>query len=316
MIGSVERGLAAGAAGTTALTAATYLDMAWRGRPPSRTPERVVDAIASAVGRSVPGSRTQQDARRTGLGALAGIGNGLLTGVLASTVRSAGIRFSPTVGAVVAGGAAMAATDVPAAVLGVTDPRTWSSGDWLSDAVPHLAYGVAAQAVLEAVPTDRERAEPRRPARAGLVVRSLLLGVATGSRSSLGLGAPALFARRRPGRPGWRSALSRLGALAVVSTEVAVDKRPETPERTSAAGLPPRFVGAVAGASRLAAEERMNAAVPALGAAAGAALGSWGGLGWRRWAAGRMPDVQAGFIEDGVALLLAGAACLPGRRSR
>jgi hypothetical protein len=37
------------------------------------------------------------------------------------------------------------------------------------------------------------------------------------------------------------------------------------------------------------------------------------GWGWRRWAAGRVPDWQAGLIEDAVALVLAGLACLPGR---
>lgn len=34
-------GLAAGAAGTTALNAVTYLDMALRGRPASTTPEEI-----------------------------------------------------------------------------------------------------------------------------------------------------------------------------------------------------------------------------------------------------------------------------------
>jgi hypothetical protein len=45
----------------------------------------------------------------------------------------------------------MAATNGPMVVLGVTDVRTWSAADWLSDAVPHLAYGVVTTAVLDAL---------------------------------------------------------------------------------------------------------------------------------------------------------------------
>jgi hypothetical protein len=33
-------------------------------------------------------------------------------------------------------------------VLKITDPRQWSTSDWLSDLVPHLAYGVVAAAAL------------------------------------------------------------------------------------------------------------------------------------------------------------------------
>ena len=35
----------------------------------------------------------------------------------------------------------MAATDAGNVALGLTDPREWSASDWLSDLVPHLAYG-------------------------------------------------------------------------------------------------------------------------------------------------------------------------------
>ena len=48
--------------------------------------------------------------------------------------------------AVVAGLAGSA----PMAAIGVTGPRTWSRADWLSDAVPHLVYGIAAAAGLSA----------------------------------------------------------------------------------------------------------------------------------------------------------------------
>jgi hypothetical protein len=42
----------------------------------------------------------------------------------------------------------MAATDVGMYRLGVTDPKTWDASSWLSDAIPHLAYGVATWALL------------------------------------------------------------------------------------------------------------------------------------------------------------------------
>jgi hypothetical protein len=29
----------------------------------------------------------------------------------------------------------------PMTAMGLTDPRTWSRTDWLSDVLPHLAYG-------------------------------------------------------------------------------------------------------------------------------------------------------------------------------
>jgi hypothetical protein len=306
VIGSFARGLAAGAAGTTVLNAVSYLDMALRGRPASSVPGTLVDVVAGRIGRDIPGKGREKDSRREALGALAGIANGLGTGVLASAARSAGVRFSAPVGAVLTGAAAMAATDVPIAALGVSDPRTWTPADWAADAVPHLAYGAAVQAVLGAVPTGRERATPRNPARFALTVRSALLGVAGGARSSLGYAGPALTSRDS-------SNVARLGAVASVGAEMVLDKRPGIPDRTSAAGLPARFVDAMVGAGRLAARERANAAWPVVAGAAGAAAGSWGGLGWRRWAGSRMPDWQAGLIEDGVAVLLAALACLPGR---
>jgi hypothetical protein len=307
MTGTFARGLIAGAAGTTALNAVTYLDMALRGRPASTVPEQFVDALADTAGTAVPGRGRIRDARRSGLGALAGIVNGLGVGVLASLARSAGVRMPGPVGAVVTGAAAMAATDVPVAALSVSDPRAWTTADWVADAVPHLAYGAAAQAVVSAIPTPRERTLPRQPAPTGLVGRSLVLGVAVGSRSSLGVAGPTLTAADTSG-------LKKLGALASLGGELYVDKQPGTPDRTSAGALPARLASGATGAGLLARRQGANAALPVLAGVVGSAAGSFGGLGWRRWASSRMPDWQAAVIEDGVALLLAAAACLPGRR--
>lgn len=37
-----------------------------------------------------------------------------------------------------------------ASFLGVTDPRRWHANAWLSDFIPHLAYGLATASVYEA----------------------------------------------------------------------------------------------------------------------------------------------------------------------
>ena len=306
MTGVVARGLAAGAVGTTVLNAVTHLDVLWRGRAPSGTPERVVDALAGRLAGGVPGHGAVREHRRTALGALSGIGTGLGVGVLASVARAAGVRFSGPAGAVVTGAAAMAATDLPVAALGVSDPRTWGAADWVADAVPHLAYGAAVQGVLAAVPVPREQRDRRTPAQAGLVLRSAALGLATGGRSSLGLAAPTLT------DPGSGRG-SRFAALAVVTGELVADKQPAAPARTGPAGLPPRVLDAAIGAGKLATREGANGAAPVVAAALGALAGSFGGLAWRRWAAARVPDWQAALAEDAVAVALAAAACLPGR---
>ena len=54
MLENLIKGAMAGLAGTTALNAATYLDMVWRGRPASSTPEQVVEELAKRSGRAIP----------------------------------------------------------------------------------------------------------------------------------------------------------------------------------------------------------------------------------------------------------------------
>lgn len=150
MISSVLRGAAAGAAGTTALNAATYLDMAVRGRPTSSTPEQVVERLTGAVGVRVPGDEQHHDARVSGLGALSGIGVGVGVGAAYGALRGAGWSPSlPAAGAALTLGALLGSNG-PMTVLGITDPRTWSRADWLSDMLPHLAYGAVAAAAYGA----------------------------------------------------------------------------------------------------------------------------------------------------------------------
>ncbi|WP_202925982.1 hypothetical protein [Goekera deserti] len=40
-------------------------------------------------------------------------------------------------------------TNGPMTALGVTDPRTWSATDRVSDVVPHLAYAAVVRATLD-----------------------------------------------------------------------------------------------------------------------------------------------------------------------
>ncbi|WP_167759041.1 hypothetical protein [Blastococcus sp. TF02A-35] len=316
MTSTFVRGLAAGALGAVVLDAVNHLDMAVRGRPASAVPGRLVDAAAAAVERDVPGRGEARRNRRSALGALAGIGNGLGTGVLASALRSAGVRLPAPVGAVVAGATSMALTDGAVAGLGVDDPRRWTRQEWLADVVPHLAYGAAVQTVLESVPTEAERARPVRPAGAGLTARSFVLGVAAGGRSALGLAGPALTAPARAGAPGRRSVPTRLLSLAALAGELVVDKQPATPARTEPGALAGRLGSAAVGGAALAGRERANGALPVLAAAAGGVVGSFGGLRWRRWAGERMPDLRAALLEDAAAIGLAALACLPGRSAR
>ncbi|MDE9365706.1 hypothetical protein PZ938_08825 [Luteipulveratus sp. YIM 133132] len=149
----ILRGAVAGAAGTTALDAVTYLDMAVRGRGTSSTPEDTVERGARVVGLKIPGEGETRANRVQGLGPLSGIavgvGTGVASGVVQATLRSRGQRLPAAVGVLAVSAVAMALANGPMTVLGVTDPRTWSATDWLSDAVPHLAYGLVTYAALQ-----------------------------------------------------------------------------------------------------------------------------------------------------------------------
>ncbi|WP_029391637.1 hypothetical protein [Streptomyces xiaopingdaonensis] len=147
MLENLVRGGVAGAAGTTVLNAVTYTDMVRRGRGASGAPSQVVEKLARAAGRSVPGSGDIRENRLTGLGALSGIAVGCGTGVAVSLLRSAGLRMPWWLGGAVTGALAMAATDLPMAKLGVSDPKEWSAKDWASDAVPHFVYGLVTYAI-------------------------------------------------------------------------------------------------------------------------------------------------------------------------
>jgi hypothetical protein len=76
-----------------------------------------------------------------------GVGVGVVASVLGPIVR----RLPVPVSGLLIGAMAMAASDGSMTALGLTDPKSWSSTDWLSDAVPHLAYGAATAWTLKAL---------------------------------------------------------------------------------------------------------------------------------------------------------------------
>ncbi|MDP9443932.1 MAG: hypothetical protein M3P83_06130 [Actinomycetota bacterium] len=153
------RGAAAGAAGTTALNAVTYLDMAARGRPSSSTPEQTVEKLADKTGVGIPGDDDARQNRLQGLGPLMGLAAGVGTGVVFGLIRGAGWRPGPLGGTAATTGAVLVAANGPMTVLGVTDPRSWPPSAWAADLVPHLAYGFVAAATLAALDDrDRDRA--------------------------------------------------------------------------------------------------------------------------------------------------------------
>ncbi len=154
MTSGILAGAAAGAAATTALNAVTYIDMVVRGRPVSSTPEDTIETLSQKAGVLIPGDEQTRANRVAGLGPLGGLAAGVGVGVALGLARSAGWRSGPVGTTLVASAGALMAGNGPMTVLGVTDPRTWSTADWLSDVGPHVAYGAVAAYVLRGL-TDR-----------------------------------------------------------------------------------------------------------------------------------------------------------------
>src|SRR5690348_3537174 len=166
MLRHLLRGTAAGAAGTTALNIATYLDIAIRGRPSSEVPEKVAGTLTQAVGiplqaevnsnGSISDAVQQQAQHRlSGLGALMGYTTGLGIGALYGVARPLlGRRVSVPLAGLVLGAAAMATSDVPATITGATNPKSWGAAGWAADIVPHATYGLVTVMAYEAYADD------------------------------------------------------------------------------------------------------------------------------------------------------------------
>jgi hypothetical protein len=170
MANRIVAGAVAGAAGVVALNVAGYLDMLVRGRPASDMPARVAGKLADEMGLPLDfdaeasgddGSEATEtrdedepaDApanRAQALGALLSIANGIAIGLAYGIVRLILPRPPVWLAGAALGSAAMAASDYPATRLGLTEPRDWSATDWVSDVMPHMAYGVVAALAFEA----------------------------------------------------------------------------------------------------------------------------------------------------------------------
>ena len=152
---SAGLGKIAGAAGTVALDAATYADMALRGRPSSSAPSELVKKLAAAAGiAALTGDDATASNRRGGVGALLGYTNGVAIGGFYGTLRACGVRIPPLLAGFALGALAMAASDVPMVRTGATDPSTWGAAGWLSDIIPHAIYGLTTAYVFELIAVD------------------------------------------------------------------------------------------------------------------------------------------------------------------
>ncbi len=153
----IVTGAIAGALGTVALNIATYADMAIRARPSSSAPSDMVGVFAKKanVPLSSKGVGAEDDTaknRESGIGALLGFVNGLGVGALYGILRSQiNGNVSVPLAGIIIGAAAMAASDVPLATSGVSDPKTWGVSGWTSDAIPHLIYGLVTALAYEAL---------------------------------------------------------------------------------------------------------------------------------------------------------------------
>ncbi len=146
-------GLIAGATGTVALNVTTYLDMALRARPASPVPAQTAGQLADAadVDLAPDNDEETEQNRSQGLGALLGYVSGLGFGALYGLVapRLGGASVPVAAGALTL--ATMAGSNVPATVAGNTDPREWSTKDWVADIVPHLMYGLITAVVFNTI---------------------------------------------------------------------------------------------------------------------------------------------------------------------
>jgi hypothetical protein len=153
-LGFIALGMLAGAFGTFILNAVTYLDMLIRGRQPSSVPSNIAGKLAESADVESIAEHNQSEeasARRSATGALMGYATGLSAGLAYGVLRSIGRPAPSPVAGIGVGLAAMAGSDVPATLTKVTNPAKWDRSAWLSDIVPHLAFGLATVSAFEAV---------------------------------------------------------------------------------------------------------------------------------------------------------------------
>ena len=145
-------GIVAGGFGTLLLNVVSYLDMLVQGRPASQAPGELAGRLAEkahieqiATDNQAP----EAQARRSATGALLGYSTGVGLAMGYSGLQLLGVRANPLVSGIGLGIAAMASSDVPLTLAGVSNPKQWSPRSWVSDIVPHVAYGIATAGAFE-----------------------------------------------------------------------------------------------------------------------------------------------------------------------
>lgn len=144
-------GAVAGAVGVTALNAVTYLDVSVRGRASSDAPAKLAERLVDRLSIPLAGDTTRRQHQLAGIGALLGIATGVAVGAASGVGRSQLNRIPFVLASIATGATAMLCSDAPLAAAGVSDPRTWSIPDWISDVVPHLVFGAAVEATLRSL---------------------------------------------------------------------------------------------------------------------------------------------------------------------
>jgi molybdopterin-binding protein len=240
MMRSVLVGTAAGAVGTAALNIVTYGDMALRGRPSSDVPSTLVKNLATSA-RIEPltaDDETGQN-RRSGVAALLGYVDGLGVGVLYGAVRPVVRRRIPVaLGALVAGAAAMAMSDVLAVRSGATDPKTWGASGWVADIVPHAIFGLAVALTFDVLDDGKRREAASRSVPLledvmELSARNQLTGRVTGVKTGAIMAEVAVDIEPAPVTATiTRASVERLGlkdgdrvTVIIKSTEVMIGKQ-------------------------------------------------------------------------------------------
>lgn len=144
------------------------------------------------------------------------------------------------------------------------------------------------------------------------LIGPLLLGVATGCRSTLGVAGVSFGDQRRAGPRPIQLLQSRRGQVTsatLVVAELVGDKLPSAPSRLDPKALVPRLVFGAAGGGALAWRDGTSRPGAVTAGLAGAALGSWAGARFRALVRQRdLPDLPAALAEDAAALAMARAA--------
>ena len=141
----IRAGAVAGAVGTLVLDLTSYSDMLVRGRAASALPAQAAAKVAERAGVDLgPGDDPMTANRQAAFGAILGYTTGIALGAGLGLAWRARRRHTSIVKRGLAAGAlAMAAANGPMVSQGLTDPRTWGVAGWVSDIVPHAAYGLA-----------------------------------------------------------------------------------------------------------------------------------------------------------------------------